>query len=125
MRQSRRSVTTYGASLTIPGQSLKPADLLKRALAGTLPPLDQSSKFEFHYDENGEEIAQPMPMEMHELHALAVVIRKRQFEEATERRKQEAQKFKEQVIDEYVKQQLEKQQQQKQDDKPSDKPVNG
>lgn len=87
--------------MTIPGQSLKPSELLKRHLAGTLPPIDHSGKYEYHYDENGEQIAEPMPLEMHEMYTLAVAIRKRQFEEATKRREEEAKAFRQQIIDEY------------------------
>lgn len=93
--------TVYGPSKTIPGQSLYPADLLKRHLAGTLPDIDLSKKYEYHYDENGEQIAEPLPLEMFELHKLAVALRKRQFEEATEHRKQQAIKQREQIIEEY------------------------
>lgn len=101
--RDRRKPTTYSSSKTIPGQSLLPADLLKRHLAGTLPDIDQSERFEYHYDENGNQINEPMPLEMHELHKLAVAIRKRQFEEATEQRKAQAIKFRQEIIDEYKK----------------------
>lgn len=93
--------TRYSASRTIPGQSLKPADLLKRHLAGTLPDIDHSQKYEYHYDENGEQIAVPLPLEMHELHKLAVALRKRQYEEAIEQRKQRAVQERDKLIAEY------------------------
>lgn len=95
----------YGPSKTIPGQSLYPSDLMKRHLAGTLPPIDLSSRYEHHYDEEGNQISQPLPTEMYELHALAVALRKKQFEAATEHRKQEAIKHRDYIISEYQKQQ--------------------
>lgn len=100
-RRNWRDNVEYSESKTIPGQSLIPAELLKRHLAGTLPEIDQTSMNEYHYDENGEQIGEPLPVEMHELHKLAVAIRKRQFEEATEHRRKEAEKFKQRIIDEY------------------------
>lgn len=100
-RRNWRDSVEYSESKTIPGQSLIPAELLKRHLAGTLPEIDQTSMNEYHYDENGEQIGEPLPVEMHELHKLAVAIRKRQFEEATEHRRKEAEKFKQRIIDEY------------------------
>lgn len=95
----------FGPSKTIPGQSLYPADLMKRHLAGTLPPIDLSAKYEYHYDEEGNQIGQPMPKEMYEVHALAVALRKRQYQEAIEHRKQEAEKLKQSILDEYKKSQ--------------------
>lgn len=97
--------TVYGPSKTIPGQSLYPADLMKRHLAGTLPPIDLSSKYEHHYDEEGKQISEPLPTEMYELHALAVALRKKQFEAATEHRKQQAEKQRLEIIEEYKKSQ--------------------
>lgn len=94
---------SYGPSKTIPGQSLYPADLMKRHLAGTLPPIDLSGKYEYHYDEQGNPIGQPLPLEMHKLHELAVALRKKQFEAATEARKAQALKDREKVIEEYKK----------------------
>lgn len=107
MKSSRdwRQSTTYGPSKTIPGQSLIPADLMKRHLAGTLPDLDQSQRYEYHYDENGVQIAEPMPLEMYEVHNLAVALRKRQFEEATLQRKAKAEKDREAIIQAYLKEQ--------------------
>lgn len=93
--------TKFGPSMTIPGQSLKPADLLRRHLAGTLPPIDLSKRYEYHYDEQGNQVAEPLPLELHEVHRLSVAIRKRQFEEAVEARKLAAQKHKQEIIEEY------------------------
>lgn len=99
----RNPNTASTASRTIPGQSLLPSELLKRHLAGTLPDIDHSKRYEYHYDEHGEQVAEPLPIEFHEFHSLAVAIRKRQFEEATERKRQQTDKFKQRVIDEYIK----------------------
>lgn len=77
---------------------------MKRHLAGTLPPIDLSSHYEHHYDEEGNQISERLPNEMYELHALAVALRKKQYEAATESRKQQALKEREQIIAEYLKQ---------------------
>lgn len=104
-RSKKGTPTKYGPSKTIPGQSLKPAELLKRHLAGTLPPIDLSGRMEYHYDETGKQVAEPLPLEMHEMHKLSVAIRKRQYEEALEYRKKQLEKHKKQILDEYLKQQ--------------------
>lgn len=103
-RKKQSTPVTYSASATIPGQTLKPSELLKRHLAGTLPPIDLSNKYEYHYDSTGKQIAEPLPLELHEVHALSVAIRKRQFEEATEIRRKQAEKHKQDIIDEYKRQ---------------------
>lgn len=108
-RSKKGTATKYGPSKTIPGQSLKPAELLKRHLAGTLPPIDLSGRMEYHYDETGKQVAEPLPLEMHEMHKLAVALRKRQYEEALEARKKQAEKFKQQILAEHQKQLEEKQ----------------
>lgn len=97
-----RKKTQYSHSRTIPGQSLIPAELLKRHLAGTLPDIDLSTKYEYHYDEEGNQINEPLPLEMHQLHTLAVALRQRQFEAATEHRKKQAEKERAQIIKEYL-----------------------
>lgn len=102
-RSKKSEKTIFGASMTIPGQALTPAELLKRHLAGTLPPIDLTKRYEYHYDEKGNQVAEPLPTELHEVHALSVAIRKRQYEEAIEHRKQEAEKHKEAIIAEYQK----------------------
>lgn len=96
-------VTTikYSTSKTIPGQSLLPSDLLKRHLAGTLPDIDHSKKYEYHFDENGNRLSQPLPLEMHEVHKLAVVLRKRQHEEQLKQREKNAEAFRNKIIDEF------------------------
>jgi len=95
--------TGYTPSQTIPGQSLRPSELLRRHLAGTLPPIDLSNRYEYHYDENGEQVSSPLPLELHEVHRLSVAIRQRQYEEAIEQRKKAAQKHKEDIIAEHLK----------------------
>lgn len=102
-RAKKRIETTFGPSQTIPGQSLKPSELLKRHLAGTLPDIDLSQKYEYHFDEEGKQVAEPLPLEMHEVHKLSVAIRQRQYEEALEQRRKQAEKHKEEIIAEYVK----------------------
>lgn len=91
----------WGRSQTIPGQSLIPAELLERHLAGTLPDLDQADKFEFHYDEEGNEIGQPMPLDYIELETLAAAYRAKQREAAIEFRKQEAKELRDKIIADY------------------------
>lgn len=93
--------------MTIPGQALEPADLMKRHLAGTLPPIDLSKSYEYHYDEDGNKIADRLPNEVHALHELAVALRKKQFEVATEQRKQQLERERARVIEEYEKQKAE------------------
>lgn len=95
-------------SKVIPGQAMKPSELLKRHLAGTLPPIDLSSRYEYHYDEEGKQVAEPLPLELHEVHKLSVAIRKRQYEEALEHRKKMAEKHRDDIIAEYEKQRAEK-----------------
>jgi len=95
--------TSSAASKTLPGQALVPSELLKRHLAGTLPPIDQSKRYEYHYDENGVQIGEPLPVDYQELHNLAVAIRKRQFEEATKARKAKVEKERAKIIEEYEK----------------------
>lgn len=97
----------FGPSKTIPGQALRPAELLKRHLAGTLPPIDLRDRYEFHYDENGEQIGEPMPLEIHEIHRITEKLREAQKAAATEARKKQAEKFKNQIIDEYLREQKE------------------
>lgn len=116
-RRKQSTPVKYSASTTIPGQTLKPAELLKRHLAGTLPPIDLSNKYEYHYDTTGKQVAEPLPLELHEMHKLSVAIRQRQFEEATELRKKQAEKHKADIIADYEKQQAEKLK-----DKPVEKP---
>lgn len=95
--------TKYSHSRTVPGQSLVPSDLLKRHLAGTLPDIDHSSMYEYHYDEDGVQVAEPLPIEFHEFHKMALQLRKRQIEEANRLRAVQAKKFRDEVIEEYKK----------------------
>lgn len=107
MRKKVSIPTVYPPAYThtIPGQSLRPSELLKRHLAGTLPPIDLSSRYEFHYDEKGQQIAEPLPNELHEVHRLSVALRERQYEEQLEARKKAAEKRKQDIIDEYEREQ--------------------
>lgn len=91
----------FTMSRTIPGQSLRPAELLKRHLAGTVPPIDLSNRYEYHFNEEGEQVALPLPLELHEVHRLSVAIRKKQYEEALEHRKAMAEKHKQEIIAAY------------------------
>lgn len=93
----------FGASKTIPGQAMIPADLLKRHLAGTLPDIDLSKRYEYHYDEQGNQISEPLPLELHEVHKLSVALRQKQYEAALEHKKKAAEKHKEDIISEYIK----------------------
>lgn len=102
MKFRSKPATKYSQSRTIPGQSLYPADLLRRHLAGTLPDIDRSKAYEFHYDAEGNQIAEPLALEYHELQELAVVLRRRQYEEAIEKRKADAAKFRDKIISDYV-----------------------
>lgn len=104
--QSRRGTpTTYGISKTIPGQALKPSELLKRHLAGTLPEIDLSSRYEYHFDEDGKQVAEPLPLELHEVHRLSVALREEEWKRSLEQRKAQADKHKQDIIDAYVKEQ--------------------
>lgn len=98
-----RKPTVYPSSKTIPGQSLRPGELLKRHQAGTLPDIDLSSKYEYHYDENGKQVSVPLPIEMHELHKYALKYRKRQEELVIEKRKADAEAQRKKIIEEYLK----------------------
>lgn len=104
---NKRSQSTpkqkHEESLVIPGQALRPSELLKRHLAGTLPPIDLSGKYEYHYDENGKQVGEPLPLELHTLHQLSVALRKRQYEEALIEKKKQAEKHRDDIISEYLK----------------------
>lgn len=119
-------VTSYGPSRTIPGQSLRPAELLKRHLAGTLPPIDLSKQYEYHYDSEGNQVAEPLPLELHEVHKLSVAIRQRQYEEAIEARRKAAERHKQEIIDEYIRQNPQLKPKEEKPDKPDQAlPVQG
>lgn len=107
-RSRKSEKIVYGASKVIPGQALKPSELLKRHLAGTLPPIDLSKKYEYHYDEEGKQVAAPLPLELHEVYKLSLAIRKRRYEESLEARKKQAERHKQEIIEEYEKQQAER-----------------
>ena len=107
-KDQKKAVYPPAYTHVVPGQSLKPSDLLKRHLAGTLPPIDLSRRYEYHFNEKGEQVLEPLPNEVHELHKLSVVLRKRQYEEALENRKKAAEKHKADIIAEYERQMAEK-----------------
>lgn len=111
MYKSRQKVNKsellFTMSRTIPGQSLRPAELMKRHLAGTIPPIDLSNRYEYHFDEKGNQVAEPLPLELHEVHRLSVAIRKKQYEEALEQRKKQAEKHKQEIIAAYKREQEE------------------
>jgi len=94
-------VVIYGKSQTIPGQALKPAELIKRQQAGTLPPIDVSGLFEYHYDESGKQIREPLPLELADLHKYALDVRKKRFETEMEIRKKNALKERDAIIEQF------------------------
>lgn len=96
-----REETKYPSSKTIPGQSLKPSELLKRHLAGTLPEIHKGKIYEYHFDEEGNRIGYPLPIEMHEFHALAVELKAKRQERANAERAEQAEKAKQAVIEEW------------------------
>lgn len=104
-KRNWREPTVYSTSRTIPGQSLLPSELLKRHLAGTLPDIDLSQRYEYHYDENGAQIGEAFPIEMHELHKLALRVRKEREEEINKMRAEKAKKFRDDLIEQYKKEQ--------------------
>lgn len=95
----------WGRSQTIPGQSLIPSELLERHLAGTLPEIDMSDNYEYHVDEEGNQIGEPMPLDYITLETLAAEHRAKQREAAIEFRKQEAKELRDKIIEEYKKSQ--------------------
>lgn len=61
--------TRGSKSQTVPGQSLVPAELLKRHLAGTLPDIAKTPRYT--YNEHGQQISEDLSqLELHELHDL-------------------------------------------------------
>lgn len=102
MRKMRPNLqkTYYGPSQTIPGQSLIPAELLKRHLAGTLPDIGKNPLYT--HDENGKQISEDLShLELHEMHDLARALRdeydKRTAQENNESKEQERLR----IIEEY------------------------
>jgi len=95
MRKIHDKHYTYGPSQTKPGQSLIPAELLKRHLAGTLPDIQKVP--EFTHDEYGKQIGENLNnLELHELHDLGVRLRaeyakrEQELSEENEKKKREA-----------------------------------
>jgi len=100
----RRAYTPikYTRSKAIPGQSLIPADLLKRHLAGTLPDIQKHPQFT--HDENGEQISEDLStMELHELHDLTVRIKAEYNERAKKLQEEQREKYRQSIIDEHIK----------------------
>lgn len=100
-KQKNEFPQVYQESRTIEGQSLRPTEMMKRHLAGTLPDIDRSQQYEYHYDENGEQVGEPLPLEYIELHRLAVALRRREFEEATKERERQSLALRDKIIQEY------------------------
>lgn len=100
--------TFYSESKTIPGQSLVPAELLKRHLAGTLPDIQHVPRYT--HDEYGNQIDEDLSkLELHELAELAdrakLEVKRRQEEQHEKNSKDSRQR----IIDEYLKEEREKQ----------------
>jgi len=106
MRQRRPSAPIkYSPSLTIPGQALLPAELLKRHLAGTLPDIQKTPQFT--HDEYGQPTGEQdlSHMELHELHDLAAKVKLEFIEREKELAKQESEDYRKSVIQQYLAQQ--------------------
>lgn len=104
MRQLRPTPPIhYSASVTIPGQALIPAELLKRHLAGTLP--DIAKRPQFTHDEYGQPTGEQdlSNMELHELHDLAQKVKLEFIEREKQLAKEEGENYRKSVIDEYIK----------------------
>lgn len=98
-----RADNQFGPSLTIPGQSLIPSELMKRHLSGTAGDIDLSSMYEYHFNEEGEQIGEPMPVDLYEFHALALKVKNDQIEAGEIQRQIDAENLKQQIIAEYEK----------------------
>lgn len=103
MRTLRKSrVTKFSPSKTKPGQALIPSELLKRHLAGTLPPIQKTPQFT--YDENGKQIGEDLSgLELHELHDLTVRLQQEFKKRQSELRKQAEEDYRKAVIEEHTK----------------------
>lgn len=87
-------------SRTIPGQSLLPAELLKRHLAGTLPDIQMNPHYT--HDEDGNQIEENLSgLELHELHDLAEKVRGELRERQMELDKKEKEDYENSVIERY------------------------
>lgn len=103
MRKTRENVKVkYSPSKAIPGQALIPAELLKRHLAGTLPDIQKNPQFT--HDENGQQISEDLSgLELHELHDLAVKLRREFDERQKQLKKQADEDYRKSIIDEHIK----------------------
>lgn len=100
-----RTKTIYGPSLTKIGQSLKPAELLKRHLAGTLP--DIQKRPEYTFDEQGKQIGEDLSsLELHEIHDLARAVRAEYDKRSKELKDENEKVYRQQIIDTYQKEHL-------------------
>lgn len=91
----------YSPSRTKPGQSLIPAELLKRHLAGTLPDIAKVPLYT--YDEKGSQISEDLSgLELHELHDLSVRLRAEYDERAKQLKSQAAKEYDAKIIHEYL-----------------------
>lgn len=91
----------YSPSRTIPGQSLIPAELLKRHLAGTLPDIAKVPLYT--YDEKGSQISEDLSgLELHELHDLSVRLRAEYDERAKQLKSQAAKEYDAKIIHDYL-----------------------
>lgn len=87
-------------SRTIPGQSLIPAELLKRHLAGTLPDIAMGARYT--HDEDGNQVDENLQhMELHELKDLAERVREAVRERNEEIRAKNQSAYDDEVIARY------------------------
>lgn len=91
-------------SPTVPGQSLKPAEVIERHLAGTLPDIQKTPQYT--HDEDGNQISEDLSkLELHELFDLGARLKREYDERFKEQSDAEAERLKKQHIDEYLAQQ--------------------
>lgn len=105
MRKIRKDPAyNAGVSLTKPGQSLIPAELLKRHLAGTLPPIAKVPQYT--HNEMGKQFQEDLScLELHELHDLYHKMKREIHERANAERIENAKNSRQSVIDDYLKKQ--------------------
>lgn len=89
-------------SKTIPGQSLQPADVLKRHLAGTLPDIGKTPQYT--HDSDGKQISEDLSsLELHELHDLSQLITREYRERAKQVKEETEEANRKTLIAEYLK----------------------
>lgn len=87
-------------SKTVPGQSLKPAEVIERHLAGTLP--DIAKEPMFTHDEEGNQISEDLSkLELHELFDLGKQLRAEYDKRAAQLDESEKAAEKERIRKEY------------------------